>query len=358
MQANVRTGLLLCCLTVLIGACAKQESPSSTSADAGNAEMAQAVLADQVAAPAAPPMPQEEKQASAKASGSAPPPPPDPQTQLQSSSMAFDDGERKFIRTANAQFSVKEVYRSALAIEDLAAQYGGFVTRNDIRADIESTLSRPDGDGQVIDLATYTLRADLQVRVPSARTQEFLRAMAAQVEFLDRRGFSAQDAQFELLRQKLAFARQQQAQGALGEVADGAGRTSAKTDAIYARTEAQAQRDEALIAQKTFEDRVAYSTIDLALYQAPQVRRTVRPDVEAIVRAESPGFFTRLWHSMRAGWDGFLNFVVGLAALWPLWLVAIVVGWWLRRLMMRRPRAVAPAAASPVETRSDTRSDT
>lgn len=357
MQANVRTGLLLCCLTVLIGACAKQESPSSTAAAAGNAEMAQAVPDQAVLE--APLAPQElQKQSAANARGSAAPPPPDPQTQLQSSSMAFDDGERKFIRTANAQFSVKEVYRSALAIEDLAAQYGGFVTRNDIRADIESTLLRPDGDGQVIDLATYTLRADLQVRVPSARTQEFLRAMAAQVEFLDRRGFSAQDAQFELLRQKLAFARQQQAQGALGEVADGAGRTSAKTDAIYARTEAQAQRDEALIAQKTFEDRVAYSTIDLALYQAPQVRRTVRPDVEAIVRAESPGFFTRLWHSMRAGWDGFLNFVVGLAALWPLWLVAIVVGWWLRRLMMRRPRAVAPLAASPVETRSDTRSDT
>ncbi len=355
MQANFRTGLLLCCLTVLIGACAKQESPSST---ATNAEMAQAVLADK-AAPAAPPPPQELRaQSVADTSGSAPTPTPDAQTQLKSSSMAFDDGERKFIRTANAQFSVKEVYRSALAIEDLTAQYGGFVTRNDIRADVESTLSRPDGDGQVIDLATYVLRADLQVRVPSARTQEFLRAMAAQVEFLDRRGFSAQDAQFELLRQKLAFARQQQAQGALGEVADGAGRTSAKTDAIYARTEAQAQRDEALIAQKTFEDRVAYSTIDLALYQAPQVRRTVRPDVEAIVRAESPGFFTRLWHSMRAGWDGFLNLVVGLAALWPLWLVAIVAGWWLRRLMMRRPRAVAPVVASPIETRSDTRSDT
>lgn len=353
MQANVRTGLLLCCLTVLIGACAKQESPASTAADAGSAEMAQAVLADQVAAPAAPPMPQEEKQASAKASGSAAPPPPDPQTQLQSSSMAFDDGERKFIRTANAQFSVKEVYRSALAIEDLAAQYGGFVTRNDIRADVDETLSRPDGDGQVIDLTTYTLRADLQVRVPSARTQEFLRAMAAQVDFLDRRGFSAQDAQFELLRQKLAFARQQQAQGALGEVADGAGRASTKTDAIYARTEAQAQRDEASIAQKTFEDRVAYSTLDLALYQAPQVRRTVRPDVEAIVRAESPGFFVRLWHSMRAGWDGFLALIVALAALWPLWLVAIAAGWWLRRLMMRRPRTVAPTVAPPAETRSD-----
>jgi hypothetical protein len=354
MQANFRTGLLLCCLTVLIGACAKQESPASSAA-AGSAEMAQAVLADQAAPVAAPAAPQElQKQVSTNASASGSPPPPDAQTQLQSSSMAFNDGERKFIRTANAQFSVKEVYRSALAIEDLAAQYGGFVTRNDIRADVESTLSRPDGDGQVIDLATYVLRADLQVRVPSARTQEFLRAMAAQVEFLDRRGFSAQDAQFELLRQKLAFARQQQAQGALGEVADGAGRASAKTEAIYARTEAQAQRDEALIAQKTFEDRVAYSTIDLALYQAPQVRRTVRPDVEAIVRAESPGFFTRLWHSMRAGWDGFLNLVVGLAALWPLWLVVIVAGWWLRRLMMRRQRAVAQTVASPVETRSDT----
>ncbi|WP_242112842.1 DUF4349 domain-containing protein [Luteimonas aquatica] len=340
MQGNLRTGLLLCCLTVALGACARQESSPPQAAEAA---------ADAAVAGAAAPAIEAKAEAVAEPMQMAPaalpplPSAPPVQAQLQSSSLSFDDGERKFIRTANAQFRVKEVYGSALAIEDLAARHGGFVTRNDIRADVEDARSLPGRDGQAVDLATYTLRADLQVRVPSARTQEFLRAMAAQVEFLDRRNFAAQDAQFDLLRQKLAFARQQQAQGALGAVADGTARASARTEAIHARSDAQEQRDEALIAQKTFEDRVAFSTIDLSLYQAPQVRRTVRVDVDAIVRQESPGFFVRLGHSMRAGWDGFLSVVVALAALWPLWLAALVAAVGLRRLLPRRAARGAQA---------------
>ena len=50
-------------------------------------------------------------------------------------------------------------------------------------------------------------RAQLQVRVPSARAQPFVRLLAAEMDFLDRREYRAVDAQFELLRQELARAR-------------------------------------------------------------------------------------------------------------------------------------------------------
>ena len=63
-----------------------------------------------------------------------------------------------------------------------------------------------------------------------------------------------------------------------------------KAEAIVARTDAKAGRDEALIAQKTFEDQVAFATIDLALYQQPQIRRSERLDVDGMIRREGPGF--------------------------------------------------------------------
>ena len=127
------------------------------------------------------------------------------------------DPQRRFIRTAQAQFQVKDVYRTALAIEDEVASQGGFVVDNEISSQVQRVLSRPLAPGKRLELTEYSLQGQLTVRVPSERTQAFLRAVAAQMEFLDRRSFSARDAQFDLLRQQLASQRAQDEQRELGD---------------------------------------------------------------------------------------------------------------------------------------------
>lgn len=269
--------------------------------------------------------------------------------QVSSSAATYKDGERKFIRTAQAQFRVKDVYTSALAIEDAAAQQGGFVVSNDISAQTLSVQRRPAGDGKLIELAEYTVRGSLTVRVPSENTQTFLRAIASQMEFLDQRGFQAADAQFDLLRRQLAWQREQQAQQELGDAVRNGDRLDRKADVIAARTGAKLQRDEALIEQKQFEDRVAFSTITLSLHQLSKIRQTEMADVEAVFRKHSPGFFARLFEALRIGWYGVLDLVIALVHVWPLWL-ALGLGIyglrrWLRTRRPARPTPPAPPAA-------------
>ncbi|WP_447938194.1 DUF4349 domain-containing protein [Pseudoxanthomonas mexicana] len=251
------------------------------------------------------------------------------------------DPQRRFIRTAQAQFQVKDVYRTALAIEDEVASQGGFVVDNDITSQVQRVLSRPLGEGKRLELTEYSLHGALTVRVPSERTQAFLRAVAAQMEFLDQRTFNARDAQFDLLRQQLASQRAQDEQRELGDAVQAGGKLGDKTDAIQSRGAARATRDEALIAQKEFEDRVAFSTITLSLRQDAQVRRAERVDVDAVFRDNGPGFFSRLGESLAVGWRAALDIVVALAAIWPLWLVllAAVLGW--RRWRAKHPRPAA-----------------
>jgi hypothetical protein len=304
-----------------LGACSKQERAAD----------AQQVAAEAPAA--APEMPAANL---ARRRTDAPMEAPPTEGQLRSAVTSQEDGERKFIRTATAEFRVREVYGSALAIEDLAAKHGGFITRNDISSQIDEVRTRPAGDGNLIELATYTVRGQLQVRVPSTAAQAFLRALAAQVEFLDSRTFAAMDAQFELLRQQLAYARYQDAQRALGGVAAGPGKVGEKAQSVDARTQSQAQRDEALIASKEFEDRVAFATIDLSLYQAPRVRSTVRMDVDGAARRASPAFFRRLGHALSTGWFGLLDAAVVLSQLWPLWLVLGAMVFAVRRWRQRK----------------------
>ena len=322
MRMAIRTAVLVFALVVL-GGCSRQ-SEQEAAADA--ADVPHANLSEREESAAAAPEP---------AKSLSPPP---MQTQLQSAVNTQAPEGRRFIRTASVAFRVRDVYRSALAIEDLAAKYGGFVERNNIRAEMNGgARTHSTRDGMRVELATYTLQGALTLRVPSERTQEFLRALAEQIEFLDTRNFEATDAQFDLLRQQLAFARHQDAQQVLAQAASAPGKTGDRTEAIGARADAQAQRDEAAVARAELEDRIAFARIGLALHQSPQLRRTERPDLEVAMRREGPGFFTRIGQALTEGGRLALDLLVGIVYLWPLWLAAA------HRTRSRRPVALRRA---------------
>jgi hypothetical protein len=264
--------------------------------------------------------------------------------QVASSATTYSDNERRFVRTAQAQFRVKDVYASALAIEDAAAQQGGFVVENRISAQTLGVQRRPAGDGKLIELAEYTVQGTLVVRVPSDNTQAFLRAIASQMEFLDQRNFQANDVQFDLLRRALARQREQQTQEELGEAMRDGDRLDRKAEVIAARGDARMQRDEALVQQKEYEDRIAFSTINLSLYQLAKIRQTELVDSEAVFRRHGPGFFPRLFDALRVGWYGVLDLLIALVHVWPLWLALGFAVYVLRRWMRARRanRAVPP----------------
>lgn len=263
----------------------------------------------------------------------------DKQQQISSSAMTVADGERKFIRTAQASFSVKDVYQSAMAIEDAVAAQGGFVIRNDIGAQVQKTQRRPIGDGKILELSEYTVQGNLTVRVPSNKTQEFLRAIVGQIVFLDQRSFAAQDAQFDLLRQQLAYRRNQETQEELGQISHEGGKLYQKMDAINSQSDSKAARDEALITRRMFEDRVAFSEINLQLHQASRIRQTELTDVDAIFEQNSASFGERLADSLGAGWRGLLHAIIKLSRAWPLALLILLSVWGVRRYMKGRKMA-------------------
>ncbi|MCD9027997.1 DUF4349 domain-containing protein [Luteimonas sp. BDR2-5] len=321
-------------LLLVLGACAQQSLDQAADAAAGSFEAADAATAAaEMAAPAA----------AADVVGDGAP----DVSQMTSATATQRDPARRFIRTAQLRFAVDDVYASALAIEDLAAKYGGFVVRSQVHAETRNTRRRPMGDGKLLELAEYVTRGNVTVRVPSDRLQAFLRELVGQMRFLDGRDFSAHDAQFDLLRQQLAFQRGQALQQSLGDAVQDDDRLDRKADAFTARAQALAARDEAQVAQREFEDRVAFATIDMSLYQPAQVRRTERVDTEAVFAQHGPGFFPRLGKALSVGWHGLLDVLVGLAALWPLWLLvaAAIAGWRALRRLRRRRAALAGGTA-------------
>ena len=317
---KIMVALLSAALVVVLVACSKtnESSPASADSTAGESESMNAADAS---APASTAVMSEElaKTANADAPGQATSEPVSVE-QLTSSATSYVDTERKFVRTADAQFRVKDVYQSAIAIENIVANQGGFVLSNQIKADTDNVNRYHIGNAKLLELAEYTVRGNLSVRVPSDKTQDFLRALITQIDFLDQRNFEARDVQFDLLRKQLEFLRNQEAQKQLGDLSTAPGRISDKAAVISGQNNAKANRDEATVVQKEVEDRVAFSTINLSLYQLSKVRKTEIDDVDAIAKASRPGFFSRLFSAISVGWYGFLDIVISLFAIWPLWL--------------------------------------
>ncbi len=322
-------------LTALVACSRAPQGESAASADAvaEPAMQAPAEAAAGTSANAAAPRAQAEvaddaTQASVQA-------PPADATQLVSSTGQSTDPRRRFVRTASARFGVDDVYRAAMAIEDAAAAERGFVVANRITTQVRSTHERRIGEGKLLRLSEVAPEGELVVRVPSDRAQAFLRAIARQMAFLDERDFQANDVQFDLLRRELAARRAAQVQADVARAAQ-AGPASIRLDAAMARGDVLAQRDEAVVSRRELEDQVEFATLRLALHQPPQVRRTIVPDIDAIVRDSGPGFFASFGDALAAGWRGLLDALVLGAALWPLWLVIAAVVVAVRALRGRR----------------------
>jgi hypothetical protein len=177
-------------------------------------------------------------------------------------------------------------------------------------------------------LSEYTTRGRLTLRVPSANTQAFIREAAPLVEFLDSRQFSAQDVHLELLANRLLANRSAAAQDKLDDLADDPGRIDQRARVIDKGTEARANRDQAEINRLLLEDRIGFSTIDLAIYQNPEINRNVVSDFDSVRRDSRPDFLPSLSASLKSGWIGLVGFLIFLASIWPLLLIIVsVIGW-------------------------------
>lgn len=282
--------------------------------------------------------------------------------QLYSSAGVAHDGSRQFVIHVNLRAQVADVYQAALAIEEAAQALGGFVADNTIQ-----TTQHPGRHVAVVHMdaqqrrvsKVYERTAHLKVRVPSAQTQSFLRDIAKHLEFLEHRQIHAQDVHLALLRERLNSSRSKQLQHDLDDVASSdKEKASAKLRAVQAKDQAQAAQDAALLAQKELEDQLAFSTIDLDLYQSQIVHTSTEPDVDAMVKTAQPGLVQQLREGLASGLEMGMSIIVVLAYAWPLLLVmaGVLAGWFVFRKKSGQGKSsssVSPASGSAKEEAQD-----
>jgi len=211
---------------------------------------------------------------------------------------------RPMVKTASVSFEVKDVYQSALQLEQLTADFAGFVEQKNINKQLEDQYERNNNDGTLSIYQKLRPQGSMIVRIPSDQTQRFINTLPKYMQFLNEQRYEAKRFQLKLLEEKL----NQQATGNGGD---------SKTANRLAAEIAELTRQEV-------QDRLNYSTIQLDFSQPATLHKKPDIQLQQVARQDEP-FLSRIWQAIQGGAAGFVDVVVFMTLLWPAWVIAAII---------------------------------
>lgn len=230
---------------------------------------------------------------------------------------------RKFIRTADLKFKVKNVMSATEQIEDMAAGYGGFITYSDLENSVENRESTKISRDSILVTQLVVVENSMVLRVPNEKLDSLVRQFNKLITYLDYRIIKMDDVTLQFVANRMKSQRlntytKRQA-GHVDNRGKKLGESTLAEDKILDR---QMQADEVSVQTMSLEDQVNYCTINLAIYQEAIVVKSVKPNFE-YVAASKPNIFSRIGDALIQGWWILEEIIVFFVKIWG---VLLVVG--------------------------------
>ena len=255
---------------------------------------------------------------------------------MASSSAAVVDknSDRKFVRTADLRFKVKNVAQSTYSIENSVSKFGGFVTSTELKSNIVNTSTTKINNDSLLETTRFYVENTMIVRVPNTLLDTTLKTIARQVDYLDYRIIKADDVSLQMLSNQLSqnrnSANQQRVEVAIQNRGKKLGETLDAEDRLH---NSQTEADEAKLANLSMKDQVNFSTVSLQLYQREEIKR------EKVVNPDNEQFRTsigvRLMDSLKTGWYIFEEIFVFIVNLWAFILIGFGI-WFLYKRFKKK----------------------
>lgn len=232
------------------------------------------------------------------------------------------DSARKFIRTSDIRFRVKDVAQATYAIEDITRNFNGFVTYTHLESTTEDKKVTQLSLDSALETIHYSVVNTMTLRVPNVKLDSTLKAIAGLVDYLDYRTIKADDVALQI---RANYKTQLRATGNSERVRAAINIRGKKlpetTSAESIATDRRKEADDAELANLSLQDQVNYSTVSLALYQRTEAKHWVVANEDS--DQYRPGLGLRLWESLKIGWHVVEDIFVFFTRLWLLILLGI-----------------------------------
>ena len=247
-------------------------------------------------------------------------------TSVVSSSAAVENknSNRKFVRTADVKFKVKNVAKSTYAIEDATTKFGGFVTYTNLQSNIHSEDRTKVSQDSTLVTTKYKVDNNITIRVPNTKMDTVIKTIAKQIHFLDYRIIKADDVSLQMLSNELAQKRSNSSEKRLANAIDSKGKKLNQiVDAEATLDVKKEQNDASKLQNLSLQDQVNFSTLTLNIYQDESIKQEMIAN-EKSINAYRPNIGLQIWDSIKTGWFMLENIVSFLVVLWPFALIGFL----------------------------------
>lgn len=245
---------------------------------------------------------------------------------LISSSAAVEkkDSDRKFVRTADLQFKVKNVAKSTYAIENATNRFGGFVSNTNLQSQVNEKEETRVSQDSILETTRYTVENDMTIRVPNTKLDTLLKTIAREVDFLDSRVIKADDVSLQLLANKMAQKRSASTENRIEKAIDDKGKKLNNViDAEENLANRKEQNDNAKLSNLSLNDQVNFSTVAIKLYQREAIKHELYASEKSINKYR-PHLGLQIWDGLKTGWYMLESIIAFIVQLWALILIGIL----------------------------------
>lgn len=243
-----------------------------------------------------------------------------------SSSAAVENknSNRKFVRTADVKFKVKNVVKSTYAIEDATTKFGGFVTYTNLQSNIHNEDRTKVSQDSTLVTTKYKVDNNITIRVPNTKMDTVIKTIAKQIHFLDYRIIKADDVSLQMLSNELAQKRSNSSEKRLENAIDSKGKKLNQVVNAEATLEAKKEQNDASKMQNlSLQDQVNFSTLTLNIYQDESIKQEMVAN-EKSINAYRPNIGLQIWDSVKTGWFMLEHIIAFVVVLWPFALIGFL----------------------------------
>ena len=247
-------------------------------------------------------------------------------TSVISSSAAVENknSNRKFVRTADVKFKVKNVAKSTYAIEDATTKFGGFVTYTNLQSNIHSEDRTKVSQDSTLVTTKYKVDNNITIRVPNTKMDTVIKTIAKQIHFLDYRIIKADDVSLQMLSNELAQKRSNSSEKRLENAIDSKGKKLNQVIKAEETLDAKKEQNDASKLQNlSLQDQVNFSTLTLNIYQDESIKQEMVAN-EKSINAYRPNIGLQIWDSIKTGWFMLENIISFIVVLWPFALIGFL----------------------------------
>lgn len=254
-----------------------------------------------------------------------------------SASTLNDDGVHKLVRTARLKFRVKDVPKATQIIEDVVLKNKGIILKSAINNNnVQSQWINISKDSAYVVYRNH-LQATLDLRVSFSLLDSTLRQIAPLAVVIDYRIVEGDDVTAQLMADELKKIRLEKKQRRVSNAIST--RSGKLEDAIAAEESldyAMEEADRTKISEYNMNDKIAYSLIQIEIYQEPVITKEQVLRNDLIIASYEPGYGSKIVDAMSGGWSALASIFLLIIRLWPFWIILAIVTYIFIRIRRKR----------------------